>query len=114
MTPLFSDPPANPPPYIDPRLFGHDQPVPGFGNLFPSSKSPEENNNDFTVNPALLNNQYFPVESALLDNQNLDNDLALLDNQYFDNDPIIFDRYNNNNNGSGGGDIDAESFWALQ
>ena len=114
MTPLFGVPPSNPSPYIDPRLFGADRPVPGSVNFFPSSVSPPEKTNDSPIDPA-LNNQYFDNDPIIFDNQDFSNDLALFDNQYFNNDPAILDIDNyNDNNGSSGGDIEAVLSRALQ
>ncbi|KAM0795894.1 hypothetical protein BDR22DRAFT_571991 [Usnea florida] len=68
-TTIFSDPPASPSPYNTPRSFEDVEPAPDFGNFFPSSMSPEENNN-FAIDPALLDNRYNPNGLDIFNNSN--------------------------------------------
>ena len=87
---MFSDPPAAPSPYINPRLFEDDEQGLDFANLLLRSMSPE-GNNDIPIDPALLNDEYFSNDPAIL----------------------AIDK-NNKNNSSSSGDNDAESSGALQ
>ena len=121
-TTIFSDAPAVPSPYNAPRFFEDVEPVSDFGNFLPSSMSPEENNN-FAIDPALLNNQYTPNGPPIFNNEHTPNGPpifnneytpdgpAVFNNEYTPNGPAIFNNDNNNNSGSGSSSSDDFEAW---